>query len=252
LPVAQAYDFVREIRKACSPSCQDVAKFAALAVRETLILQICCSVGTMTDIGFENALETAFSRQLGPEMRSQLHLARSAICRLGRDVTVFHRAAPKIFSSQLHPDELNALFMAYSGCTDSIGSVSGNCRISQQPKGCLTTCCFVQGKVCYTIHLSDMTGKTKTVQYKFEDGKNDITLGNLKMEAKELYGDNWVADNLVFLVGNVAVVHGGNQKNVYTDYDSLRKFCFEHSKKSGDSTLHVSVVLSNASAGFTV
>ena len=97
-----------------------------------------------------------------------------------------------------------------------------------------------------------MAGKTKTVQYKFEDGKNDITLGNLKMEAKELYGDNWVADNLVFLVGNVAVVHGGNQKNVHTDYDSLRKFCFEHSKKSGDSTLHVSVVLSNASAGFTV
>jgi len=116
----------------------------------------------------------------------------------------------------------------------------------------LPTFGFVQGKVCYTIHLSDITGKTKTVEYKFEDGQDDSTLGNLKMEAKELYGDNWVADNLVFVVGNVAVVHGRNQKNVYTDYDSLRKFCFDHSKEPGDSTLYVSVVLSNEPAGLSV
>ena len=97
-----------------------------------------------------------------------------------------------------------------------------------------------------------MTGETKTVEYKFEDGQNDITLENLKMEAKEFYGDNWLADNLVFLVRNVAVVHGGSQTKMYTDYDSLRKFCFENSKEPGDSTLHVSVVLSNASAGLPV
>ena len=97
-----------------------------------------------------------------------------------------------------------------------------------------------------------MTGKTKTVDYKFEDGQNDITLGNLKNKAKELFGDNWVADDLVFLVGDVAVVHGRNQKNVYTDYDSLRKFCFEHSKEPGDSTLHVGVVLSTEPAGVSV
>ena len=89
-----------------------------------------------------------------------------------------------------------------------------------------------------------MTGKTKTVEYNFEDKQNHITLGNLKMEAKDLYGANWVVDDLVFLVSDVAVVHGRNQKNVYTDSDSLRKFCSEHSKKPGDSTLHVGVVLS--------
>ena len=100
--------------------------------------------------------------------------------------------------------------------------------------------------------LCDMTGKTKTVEYKFEDKQNHITLGNLKMEAKDLYGANWVADDLVFLVSDVAVVHGGNQTKLYTDYDSLRKFCFVHSKEPGDSTLHVSVVLSNASAGLPV
>ena len=97
-----------------------------------------------------------------------------------------------------------------------------------------------------------MTGKTKTVEYKFEHGQNDITLGNLKMEAKELYGDNWVADDLVFLVGDVAVVHGRDQGNVYTDYHSLRKFCFEHSKEPGDRTLHVGVVLSSKPAGFSL
>ena len=81
---------------------------------------------------------------------------------------------------------------------------------------------------------------------------NQTLLENLKMEAKEFYGDNWLADNLVFLVSDVAVVHGGNQTKLYTDYDSLRKFCFVHSKEPGDSTLHVSVVLSNASAGLPV
>ena len=107
-----------------------------------------------------------------------------------------------------------------------------------------------------------MTGKTKTVEYKFEHEQNHITLGNLKMEAKELYGDNWVADDLVFLVGDVAVVHGSklglqraplrDQGNVHTDYHSLRKFCFEHSKEPGDRTLHVGVVLSTKPAGFSV
>ena len=104
LPGAQAYDFVREIRKSCSGACEAPAKLAALVVRETLILHLCCSGGIMTDIGFENALETAFGRKLGPELRSQLHLARSAICRLGRDVTILNRAAPKIFSSPLQTD----------------------------------------------------------------------------------------------------------------------------------------------------
>ena len=134
LPGAQAYDFVREIRKSCRFACEAPAKVAALAVRETLILHICCSVGTMTDIGFENALETAFGRRLGPELRSQLHLARSAICRLGRDLAVFQRAAPKIFGSELQADELKQLFISYSACTQSIGVESGAYALSQQAK----------------------------------------------------------------------------------------------------------------------
>ena len=71
----------------------------------------------MSDIGFESALEHAFERQLGPEFRSQLHLARSAICKLGRSRTVFERAAPKIYSSTLNPEELQTLFTVYHACT---------------------------------------------------------------------------------------------------------------------------------------
>ena len=97
-----------------------------------------------------------------------------------------------------------------------------------------------------------MTGQTKTVVYKFEDGQNDVSLGNLKNQAKGFYGDNWVADNVVFVVGDVAVVQGRNQEDVYTDYDSLRKFCFENSMEPGDSILYVSVVLSHGPAGPSV
>ena len=117
---AQAYNIVRDVRKSCAPSCQELGKFAALAMRERLILHICCNRGAMSDIGFESALEHAFERQLEPEIRSQLHLARSAICRLGRDRTAFERAAPKIFSSRLSSEELQALFSAYAGATDSV------------------------------------------------------------------------------------------------------------------------------------
>ena len=73
-----------------------------------------------SDIGFESALEHAFERQLGPEFRSQLHLVRSAICKLGRSRTVSERAAPKIYSSALSQEELQALFGAYAGATDSV------------------------------------------------------------------------------------------------------------------------------------
>ena len=73
-----------------------------------------------SDIGFESALEHAFERQLGPEFRSQLHLARSAICKLGRSRTVFERAAPNLYSAALSQEELQALFSAYAGATDSV------------------------------------------------------------------------------------------------------------------------------------
>ena len=75
LPAAQAYDLVFEVRKTCSPTafgCEDVAKPAALAVREVLVLQICCSSVSMNDAAFEISLKRSFGRQLESELRSQL------------------------------------------------------------------------------------------------------------------------------------------------------------------------------------
>ena len=92
---AQACDLAREVRKECREKLEEPCKNAALVVREVLVLQICCSAGSPSGVGFEFALEQAFGRQLGPELRSQLHLARSAICRIGWDRLLFERQAPK-------------------------------------------------------------------------------------------------------------------------------------------------------------
>ncbi len=120
LMAAQAYDLVREVRKACAPSWEELLKFAALATREVVVLSLCVARGSMSDIGFESALEHAFERQLGPELR----LARSDICRLGRDRTVFERGAPRIFRSTPSPEELQALFTAYAESTNVVVATS--------------------------------------------------------------------------------------------------------------------------------
>ncbi len=128
---AEAYDLVREVRKRSVPSshrcscedCEEALKFAALAVRELLVLVICCFAGyMMSDVRFEAALEEAFGRTLGPELRSQLHLARSAIVRLAGGLAEFERAAPKIFSSSTlsaENEKSDALFSTYQQCSRS-------------------------------------------------------------------------------------------------------------------------------------
>ena len=135
-PAAQAYDLVREVRKGCAPSCEELGKFAALAVREVLVLQICCARGSMSDIGFESALEHAFERQLGAELRSQLHLARAAICRLTLDRTKFDRAVPKLFGSTLSSEEVQVVFSTYAACSECTmePKASGTSKASQQAK----------------------------------------------------------------------------------------------------------------------
>ena len=131
--VAQAYDKAREVRKDCPPKLEELGKNAALVVREVLVLQICCSAGSLTDVAFETALEQAFGRQLGPELRSQLHLARSAICRIGRDRVLFERQAPKVYGPTVTPEELNQLFPTYADCAVSIGRTNPAAARSSQP-----------------------------------------------------------------------------------------------------------------------
>ena len=95
-------------------------KVAALAVREALVLEVCYAAGTLSDIRFESAMDQAFRRHLGPKLRSQLHLARSAICHLRRDRSNFMMTAPRIFNGALGDQEMNELYRAYAECALSV------------------------------------------------------------------------------------------------------------------------------------
>ena len=133
---AQAYDKAREVRKDCPPEFEELGKNAALVVREVLVLQICCTAGSLSDVGFESALQQAFGRQLGPELLSQLHYARSAICRIGRDRVLFERQAPKVYAGeQLNAEQLNELFPAYLDCAVSVGNNRGAAARALQAPG---------------------------------------------------------------------------------------------------------------------
>ena len=66
------------------------------------------------DVGFEIALERAFQHQLSAEMRSQLHLGRSSIARIGRDWELFARQAPKVYDAPVSEEELRSVWPLYS------------------------------------------------------------------------------------------------------------------------------------------
>ena len=69
LSAAEAYDLVFEVRRSCDTTvagCDNLAKSASLAVREVLVLQMCCSSFRMPDSVFETCLERSFGGQLEP------------------------------------------------------------------------------------------------------------------------------------------------------------------------------------------
>ena len=119
---AKSYDIPKDIYKIYSfDNFGDLAKFATLAVREVLVLQIGCSARSMSAIGFESALVHALGRQPG------FHLPRSAVCSLGRNRKVFHSAEPELFSSALEQDErddFRGIYIEHLGCTQSTSGES--------------------------------------------------------------------------------------------------------------------------------
>ena len=88
---------MREVRKKRGPRCEAISKFVALAVREVLVLQVCCVKEYVCDIDFERAMEQASATQLDPELCAQQNLARNAIPRR----RTFELAAPRIFRAPL-------------------------------------------------------------------------------------------------------------------------------------------------------
>ena len=157
---AEAYDCAREVRKDSPLSLEELAKNTALVVREVLVLQICTSFGSLSDVSFECALEHAFGRELGPQLRSQMHLARSAICRIGRDRVLFERQAPKIYGPEITTEELSELFLAYADCA---AYTSLSRKASREPK----------------------TRKPKTRQNWHTDGNNSATDAEMEVAEQE-------------------------------------------------------------------
>ena len=117
--IADAYDLVTSAFTGRGADWNEARKFARLAIRETLILVIGAPAGRMSDIAFETAVQTAFRRQLEPALLSEFHLARRAICQLGRRRKVFLIAAPKIFSAPLSHKQLQDLFVPYAKMYDN-------------------------------------------------------------------------------------------------------------------------------------
>ena len=122
-PAAKAYELVLAVKKSCPLPCAELCRLAALRVRETLVLELCCTTGAMSDIGFAHALEHSFGRPLETLVHSQIFLARRRICSMGRDHNEFKRAAVKVWEAS-SSDQKDALFSAYTKCTSSLDSVS--------------------------------------------------------------------------------------------------------------------------------
>ena len=105
---AKAYNLVMDVRdfsKNCSPQCEVLSKNAALAIRDALVLQICCSVDSTSYVCFEFAVETAFNIKNikvfkdtcggHNNLDSQMHLSCNSIRTLARDRSLFDRTMGK-------------------------------------------------------------------------------------------------------------------------------------------------------------
>ena len=99
---AKAYNLVMDVRnfsKNCSKQCEVLSKNAAMAIRDALVLQICCGVDSMSYVRFEFAVESvfniknikAFKYTCGgqSDLDSQMHLSSKSIRTLARDRSSF-------------------------------------------------------------------------------------------------------------------------------------------------------------------
>jgi hypothetical protein len=140
--IAEAHDSIFAILADCEAQdrglrgeryadCEETGRVALLAVREALVLQICCTAGSLSAREFEFELGQAFGRRHRPEVRSRLHRTRAGICRLGRDRDRFMRSAPKIFDGGLGDQQLTELYQAYAKCANGSSlafAPVGGCR----------------------------------------------------------------------------------------------------------------------------
>ena len=115
--LATAYDLVCSLREDCRGSTrEEYWKRISLMIRELLVLYVCSTFtsDSLSDVAFEETLGEAFNNpMLGPDRRSQFHLARSAVSRIGRDWILFQRQGPKVWGPMVSEEELKQMHVAY-------------------------------------------------------------------------------------------------------------------------------------------
>ena len=96
---------VRILSKNCSEQCEVLSKTAAIAIRDALVLQLCCDVDSMSYDCFKFAVESAFEIPNTKDFKytceehdlvSQMHLSCNSIRTLARNRENFDQKMEKI------------------------------------------------------------------------------------------------------------------------------------------------------------
>ena len=113
---------------------------AARSVREAMLLQICAHTANLDAPLFDAINRSLFQNVVFDIdhllcLASQMHLARSAMARLGLSQSVFGRAVPKVFSFEGEPPEvrigtLSRLWPAYQAAAE--GGVPRRRRVKRR------------------------------------------------------------------------------------------------------------------------
>ena len=134
---AKAYNLVMDVRifaKNSSEQCEVLTKTAAMAIRDALVLQLCCRVDSMSYVCFKIAVESAFEITNTNDFKytceecdlvSQMHLSCNSIRTLARNRKLFDRKMEKYFGPMLAED-LNTLFAAYVRCAATASFVKSD------------------------------------------------------------------------------------------------------------------------------
>ena len=134
---AKAYNLVMDVRilsKNCSEQCEVLSKTAAIAIRDALVLQLCCDVDSMSYDCFKFAVESAFEIPNTKDFKytceehdlvSQMHLSCNSIRTLARNRENFDQKMEKHFGPMLAED-LNTLFAAYVRCAATASFVKSD------------------------------------------------------------------------------------------------------------------------------
>ena len=119
IDIAEAYTMLLDARIATPQLCEKQCKAASIALRDLLVVHMCCVRGTMTREELDRAFDAAFQGALSSVRRSQFHLAAAAICSLASEADFTMQFEKKI-QTRLSPEDSTALYDVYTTAKASL------------------------------------------------------------------------------------------------------------------------------------